>query len=118
MKEQIEKQAIEEMYKDIYEAVNHNSVIDLIHGGFIGVNTDGLTRELYDDGYRKQSEEKWMLVEKEAFWISNMEESLTTGKPTKELMPVCYCCKTMFGKIALEYKFCPNCGAKMKGGAE
>ncbi len=51
---------IEEMYKDIYEAINHNAVIDVIHGGYIGVNTEGLTRELYDDGYRKQSE--WISV--------------------------------------------------------
>ena len=47
---------IEEMYKDVYEAINHNCVIDVIHGGYIGVNTEGLTRELYDDGYRKASD--------------------------------------------------------------
>ena len=47
---------IEEMYKDIYAAIEHNSVIDITHGGYIGINTDGLTRELYDDGYRKASD--------------------------------------------------------------
>ena len=47
---------IEEMYKDVYEAINHNAVIDITHGGYIGVNTDGLTKELYDDGYRKAYE--------------------------------------------------------------
>lgn len=47
---------IEEMYKDVYEAINHNSVIDITHGGYIGINTDGLTKELYDDGYRKASD--------------------------------------------------------------
>lgn len=50
-----EKQ-IEEMYKDVYDAINHNAVIDITHGGYIGVNTEGLTRELYDDGYRRASE--------------------------------------------------------------
>ena len=72
---------------------------------------------IYDDGdYRKQSEGEWEFVEKEAFWICNMEESLKTGKPTKELMPVCSVCKTLFGKIVLEFKFCPECGAKMLKG--
>ena len=70
---------------------------------------------LYKEGYRKQVEGEWEFVEKEAFWISNMEESLRTGKPTKELMPVCSHCKTMFGKIVLQHKFCPECGARMKG---
>ena len=47
---------IEEMYKDVYKTIEHNAVIDITHGGYIGVNTEGLTRELYDDGYRKASE--------------------------------------------------------------
>ena len=47
---------IEEMYKDVYDGINHNAVIDITHGGYIGINTDGLTRELYDDGYRKASD--------------------------------------------------------------
>ena len=41
------------MYDDVYEAVGHNAVIDVTHGGYIGINTEGLTRELYDDGYSK-----------------------------------------------------------------
>lgn len=52
----IKDKQIEEMYKDVYEAINHNAVIDITHGGYIGVATDGLTRELYDDGYRKASD--------------------------------------------------------------
>ena len=44
---------IEKMYKDVYDAINHNAVVDITHGGYIGVNTEGLTKELYDDGYRK-----------------------------------------------------------------
>lgn len=47
---------IEEMRKDVYEAVNHNRVIDITHDGFIDVNTIGLTKELYDKGYRKAFE--------------------------------------------------------------
>jgi hypothetical protein len=54
-----EKQ-IEEMDEDIGEAIMHNSVVDIINGGFIGVNSEGMARELYDDGYRKQ---EWISVE-------------------------------------------------------
>lgn len=89
---------IEEMYKDVYKAVEHNSVIDITHGGYIGINTDGLTRELFDDGYRKQSEGEWI-------------------KPSMYSEDICSKCgkspKIFFGLLS---PFCPNCGAKMKGG--
>lgn len=50
-----EKQ-IEEMYKDVGEALMHNSVVNIVNGGFIGVNSEGMARELFDADYRKQSE--------------------------------------------------------------
>lgn len=56
---------------------------------------------------------RWEMVEKEAFWISGIEESLETGKPTKRAMPVCSHCKTEFGTVVLGYKRCPECGAIM-----
>ena len=58
---------------------------------------------------------EWTMVEEEAFWIQNMKESLETGKPTIEKIPVCSICKTKFGTLALDYNYCPNCGAKMDG---
>jgi hypothetical protein len=66
----------------------------------------------------KQSQIKygeWEPVEEENFWIHNMEESLITGKPTKAIMPRCSCCKKVFGTIAFDFKYCPECGVKMKG---
>ena len=59
---------------------------------------------------------EWEPVEEEAFWIHNMEESLETGKPTKAIMLRCSCCKKIFGTIAFDFKYCPECGAKMDGG--
>ena len=59
---------------------------------------------------------EWEKVEEERFWISQMEESLMTGKPTKAIMPRCSCCKKVFGTIAFDFKYCPECGAKMNGG--
>lgn len=85
----MEKQ-IEEMYKDIYEAINHNAVIDIpyimgeyIHSGYIGVNTDGLTRELYDTGYRKASD-----VAREIF--EEIEEKGKVDEPIVEYYILSY----------------------------
>ena len=63
--------------------------------------------------YPITKEGKWESVEEEAYWIQNMEESLKTGKPTISIMPRCSCCKEVFGRVAFEYKYCPNCGSKM-----
>ena len=57
----------------------------------------------------------WEAVEREAFWLSDSDIWMKSGKPTKHLMPVCSHCKTEFGKIVLDYKRCPECGAKMDG---
>lgn len=57
---------------------------------------------------------EWEPVEEESFWVHNMEESLETGMPTKAIMPRCSCCKKVFGTIAFDFKYCPECGAKMK----
>lgn len=77
--------------------------------------TKGLSEFLYDEGYRLETEGKWESVEEENFWVHNMEESLLTGKPTKANMPRCSCCKKVFGTIAFDFKFCPECGAKIIG---
>ena len=97
---------VKEFARDLCECyVDHDATFD----------AEATAEKMVDKGYQKQVEAEWEFVEKEAFWIQNMEESLRTGKPTKTLMPVCSHCKTMFRKIVLEHKFCPECGAKMKG---
>lgn len=57
----------------------------------------------------------WEMVEREAFWLSDSDIWMKSGKPTIRLMPVCSHCKTEFGKIVLDFKRCPECGAKMDG---
>ena len=105
----MEKQ-IEEMKKDLIE------IFDEEYEKRRLITPQNTAEKMTAKGYRKQSEGEWGFVDKEAFWICNIEESLKTGKPTKELMPVCSVCKTLFGKIVLEFKFCPECGAKMLKG--
>lgn len=59
------------------------------------------TNALYNAGYRKQKEGEWI-------WTENGEEDY-------EQYWVCSCCHE---KSYWESKFCSDCGAKMKGGAE
>lgn len=65
---------IEEMYKDVYEAINHNRVIDVTHDCYIDVNTIGLTKELYDDGYRKASDVAREIFEEIEYSMSLFED--------------------------------------------
>ena len=89
MKEQIEKHELSEsIYMSGY--------------GLDRKDCDDIAEQLYHEGYRKQSEGKWMF---------------NRGRCYGE--PAYYCSNCSEG--ASEYgmdNFCPNCGAKMKGGAE
>ena len=68
---------------------------------FLGnINKDIIAKHLYEKGYRKQTEGEW----------------LTKG----ELFMEHYCSMCGYSVDYLYQKtpYCPNCGAKMKGGAE
>lgn len=84
-----EKKQIEEIRKDIFAAF----------GGYAKWEEDwqSLAEAVYNAGYRKQSEAEWTYGEN------------NTMK--------CTLCRRRMPKIILA-RFCPNCGAKMKGGAE
>jgi hypothetical protein len=59
-----------------------------------------LCEALYNAGYRKQSEGEW--IDMKIFGIE---------------VPVCSVCEAESSYYE-HYAFCPNCGAKMKGGGE
>ena len=63
--------------------------------------TDRLVNAIYNAGYRKQSEGEWEIVK---------------GSNGKEKM-VCTNCRHQ-QDLASTFTFCPNCGARMGGGAE
>ena len=66
--------------------------------GIVNCENHYKAEALYNAGYRKQKEGEW--------------------KKSKELYPryVCTACNHLFNNKS--YKYCPHCGAKMKGGAE
>lgn len=90
-----EKKQIEEIRKDIFAAF----------GGYAKWEEDwqSLAEAVYNAGYRKQSEGTW-------------EKSDIPGE--KYVCSECGCACWYYdyeGDVA-KSKFCPNCGAKMKGG--
>ena len=79
----------------------------MAYGRFVEPNENqirlfiGEAESLYNAGYRKQSEGKWEIVK---------------GSHGKEIM-VCTNCRRS-QDMHSTFTYCPNCGAKMKGGAE
>ena len=62
------------------------------------------SKAFYEAGYRKQSEGVW-------------KEHIRVSKEGKPLLRH-YQCNLCGVYLATQANFCPNCGAKMKGGAE
>ena len=64
---------------------------------------ENIAIELHNIGYRKQSEGEWIPQMQELGYCDTLECSL---------------CRFVIDVSQGDYKYCPNCGAKMKGGAE
>jgi hypothetical protein len=67
-------------------------------------------KKLYNAGYRKQKEGEWKML------IYN--KHCSCGKSQKVARYECSVCKRIADMQPYGLSFCPNCGAKMKGGAE
>jgi rubrerythrin len=91
MKEQIEKQAIEEMRKDLVE------IFDKEYEKRRIITADFTAIKMSAKGYRKQSEGEWIRTH---HWVHCSKCG--------------HCVNTNNVSIWL-YNYCPNCGAKMKG---
>ena len=89
------REQIEGMAKVLIDYTNKNHIM-ASH-----VILKDYAESLYNAGYRKQSKGEWMWTEK--------------GEADCEKYWVCSACKE---HDFVKTKYCPNCGAKMKGGAE
>jgi hypothetical protein len=96
-----EKQ-IEEMAKVLIDYTKKNHIM-ASH-----VILEDYAEQLYNAGYRKQSEGKWI-------WINQAKGYL---EPPYGDTCKCSLCEFEIDVSESNYNFCPNCGAKMKGGAE
>lgn len=67
------------------------------------LSSQDLAIVLYGAGYRKQVEGEWVQTKEKVSWWD------VEGKK-------CSVCGNFFAQVyAYDFKFCPNCGAKMKG---
>ena len=102
MNEQIEKQAIEEMANDLM--ICH---VEFGEDDDIRTDYDATATMLYrDKGYRKQSVGEWKVDGNDynrRAQCSNCEKEYAVQRGMLQLH---------------RFPYCPNCGAKMKGGAE
>ena len=105
MNEKIDKQAVEEMAKAIFEPKVAIDGIDIAFASVHGADKAEshfmrIAEHLYNAGYRRQSEGEWRL-------LRNMMCECS----------MCHDCFNYYSSTDLP-NFCPNCGAKMKGGGE
>lgn len=82
----------------------------LVETPLSGVSCQNLATSLYNADYRKQSEGHWM-----TYHCTNGGKS-PRGRLVTYKTYTCDSCGKSNGRR--KTPFCPNCGAKMKGGAE
>lgn len=100
-KEMSEKKQIEEIRKDIFAAF----------GGYAKWEEDwqSLAEAVYNAGYRKQSEGEWVPCD-----VLPADED---GEWTSYACSMCkHTTDSYYRDVHDLSRYCPNCGAKMKGG--
>lgn len=106
-----EKQIINEMALAICKS---RGVAEVDDCSKCGRHTECLYQEialgLYKADYRRQSEGEWI----------EQIKTTTNAKGMTAYYTINFCsnCGYEIGTIRYRHKYCPNCGAKMKGGAE
>lgn len=90
---------------------------------YVGMKGEGVdcidyffAHTLYNAGYRKQSEGEWIPYESESYGDNDETTWYKCSNCGKDAYGRCWDDEWYSMPICSEY--CPNCGAKMKGGAE
>ena len=107
-----EKQ-ISEMTKDICEMQYKGMKCAICD---TGCDCRMFAEALYNAGYRKQSEGEWIPYESESYGGNDETTWYKCSNCGKDAYGRCWDDEWYSMPICSEY--CPNCGAKMKGGAE
>ena len=94
---QIDKQAVEEMARVIEQKCNRDCIPSC---------DECIAQTLYNAGYRKQSVGEWV----------TLDECANEGVYCSACHKKVY--KKDYANVKARSPYCPNCGAKMKGGAE
>lgn len=94
------RETIKETAKDL------NTIIKFDSYGFVDRNATA--EALHANGYCKQSEGEWI--------VKKLTSTSKRGREINYSTHQCSVCGTWNGRYT--NNFCPNCGAKMKGGAE
>ena len=71
---------------------------------------------LFNAGYRKQSEGEWIPYESESYGCDDETTWYKCSNCGKDAYGRCW--EDDWYSMPIRSKYCPNCGAKMKGGAE
>lgn len=100
------KEQIEEMFNIIVDGIIDG---EDNNGVPTGNTCADIATALYNAGYRKQKEGEWIVV-----------YEYNDYRMCKEAKIACSVCghKPKYEGYLSDMNFCPNCGAKMKGGAE
>ena len=112
---------MKEQIKEITKLLGDTWIVDLegnphdLDEILMQCDLEAIAEQLYNAGYRKQSEGEWVeKTRKRTFWCSYMADVQVVCQTAGHTCSVC-------GKGSRHSRytnFCPNCGAKMKGGAE
>ena len=102
--------------------MNKQQQIDEIAECVLGGTTEyrlQVAELIYNKGYRKQSEGEWVV---KAYPVDSDEVVILPYEEHQHNEPFCSICNAYAllngGEEYVISNYCPNCGAKMKGGAE
>lgn len=75
--------------------------LDIDRVANLGLGISGaIAKDLYDEGYHKNEQGEWKPIMQELNYCDTLE---------------CSVCEFVIDISEGDYKYCPNCGAKMKG---